>query len=300
MSRFAALAPLLGRAPDLVATLSVVLIGAKLALLVTDLAAPRRKPGALAAPVPLPATAAADTQTLLGAHLFGAAPVGNGPVQATSVPLVLAGTLAGADPARGFAIIGETAAAARLYAAGATLPVGVRLLEVYPEHVILDRNGVRESLSLPRQMLAGNGAPRPVSAVPVEPPIAENVQRLIAQEPALIGQVLRPQPIFANGQLRGYRLYPGTDRTRFAHLGLQPGDLITQVNNVPISDPQHGMDILKTLGTASSATVTIERNGASQQLTIDSAKLNAAATPGSGLEPATPAASVPTSQPEPE
>ena len=179
----------------------------------------------------------------------------------------------------------------RLYAAGATLPVGVRLLEVYPEHVIIDRNGSRESLSLPRSLLAGGAPAVPLPAA--EPPIADNVQRLIAQEPALIGQVLRPQPVFANGQLRGFRLYPGTDRGKFARLGLQPGDMVTQVNNVPISDPQHGMDILRTLGSASAATVTVERAGATQQITIDSAKLNAVTGPASGPEPGVPPA-VPT------
>ena len=287
-----ALERLTARAPDLVAALLTALLAGKLALLFWDVVGQRHPPAVRGGPPVVAAPASGlDAQGLLGAHLFGAAPVAAGPIQATSAPLVLTGTLAGVDPSQGFAIIGENAASARLYAAGATLPVGVRLLEVYPEHVIIDRNGSRESLSLPRSLLAGGAPAVPLPAA--EPPIADNVQRLIAQEPALIGQVLRPQPVFANGQLRGFRLYPGTDRGKFARLGLQPGDMVTQVNNVPISDPQHGMDILRTLGSASAATVTVERGGATQQITIDSAKLNAVTGPANGPEPGVPPA-VPT------
>lgn len=279
-----ALERLTARAPDLVAALLTALLAGQLALLFWAVVGqrPAATGGARVAVAPAPATGL-DSQGLLQAHLFGSAPAAAGPIQATSAPLVLTGTLAGVDPARGFAIIGENAASARLYAAGATLPVGVRLIEVYPEHVIIDRNGSRESLSLPRSLLAG-AAPAP-AARGAEPPIADNVQKLIAQEPALIGQVLRPQPVFANGQLRGFRLYPGTDRGKFMRLGLQPGDLVTQVNNVPIGDPQHGMDILRTLGSSPTATVTVERGGATQQITIDSAKLNAATGPADGNAP---------------
>ena len=261
------------RAPDIAALAVAALLAGKLALVLWQVlpGSHRRPPGTPPGAV-LTQGPALDVPALLGAHLFGAPPAGSGPIQATSAPLVLTGTLAGPDPNRGWAIIGETAQAARLYSAGATMPSGVRLAEVYTDHVLIDRNGARELLALPRKMGPGTGL---MPVPPAEAPIAENVQKLIAQEPGLVGQVLRPQPVFANNQLRGFRLYPGTDRNKFTRLGLQPGDLVTQVNNVPIADPQHGMDILRTLGSATQATVTIERNGATQQIVIDSAKLSA-------------------------
>jgi hypothetical protein len=101
--------------------------------------------GAAAGPLP---AAGARRPTLrvpdiVAAHLFGAAAPtavdGNAPQ--TAVQLVLAGVLAVPDPKRGLAIIGPNAVAARLYAVGGTVPGGVKLYSVYPDHVLLDRDG---------------------------------------------------------------------------------------------------------------------------------------------------------------
>jgi C-terminal processing protease CtpA/Prc len=89
-------------------------------------------------------------------------------------------------------------------------------------------------------------------------------------------------PTYANGQLKGFRVYAGRDRQKFARLGLQPGDLVTQINGVPLGDAQHGMEILRTLGNAATANVTIERGGAVQQLTVDTAQVAAMAEPAAG------------------
>jgi general secretion pathway protein C len=105
------------------------------------------------------------------------------------------------------------------------------------------------------------------------------VQRLIASGPEVIGEMIRPMPELANGQLRGFRLYPGRDRQKFEKLGLQPGDLVTQVNGVPLSDPQRGLEILRGLGNAGQATVTLERGGAVQQVTVDAAQVATLAEP---------------------
>jgi hypothetical protein len=82
-------------------------------------------------------------QDIVAAHLFGeAAPTsadGNAPQ--TAAQLVLAGVLAVPDPKRGLAIIGPSAAAARLYLVGGAVPGGVRLYSVYSDHVLLDRGG---------------------------------------------------------------------------------------------------------------------------------------------------------------
>jgi general secretion pathway protein C len=199
---------------------------------------------------------------------------------------VLVGTLAAADPEKGLAILGESAQAARVYAVGASLPGGVRLHSVYADRVVIDRGGALETLPLPRQIAAGtnvqNAAPPPPAG---QPAIGESVQRLIAQGPEVVGEMLRPMPDFANGQLRGFRLYPGRDRQKFARLGLQPGDLVTQVNGVPISDPQRGMEILRGLGNAGQATVTIERGGTTQQVTVNASQVANLNEPGTEAPP---------------
>jgi len=87
------------------------------------------------------------------------------------------------------------------------------------------------------------------------------------------GMVLRPQPVFANGVQRGYRVYPGRNRQQFAKLGLQPGDLVLSINGTPLDDPQRGMEIFNTIGTSDRVSVTVERNGQSQELTLNTAQI---------------------------
>lgn len=261
--------------PQLATLVLAAAIAAQLAVLAWKFVAP-------AVPVAPPRTASAPPATfdpvrLQNAHLFGAQQqvAANGEAAPrTNVALVLVGTLASADPAKGLAIIGESPQAARVHAVGATLPGGVKLHSVYADRVVIDRGGSLETLPLPRQIAAGTNVQNPAAApLPGQPAIGESVQRLIAQGPEVVGELLRPMPDFANGQLRGFRLYPGRDRQKFARLGLQPGDLVTGVNGVPISDAQRGMEILRGLGNAGQATVTVERGGAVQQISVNASQV---------------------------
>jgi general secretion pathway protein C len=294
--------------PQLVTVLAAAAIAGQLALLVWKFVPGARHP---TPPAPAPARRARpDLAALLRAPLFGspaasaAASGENAP--RTRVALVLAGTLAVRDPKAGLAIIGETAQAARLYAAGSSLPGGVRLHEVYTDRVVLDRDGTLETLPLPRQTTgAAGGTARLSPSGNTEPPLGESVQRLVAQGPEVIGEILRPMPMYANGQLKGFRVYAGRDRQKFAKLGLQPGDLVTQINGVPLGDAQHGMEILRTLGNAATANITLERGGAVQQVTVDTAQVAAMAEsatppgrpPAGGAAP--PADAPPAAEPPP-
>jgi len=89
---------------------------------------------------------------------------------------------------------------------------------------------------------------------------------------------------------RGYRVYPGRNRQQFAKLGLQPGDLVTSINGTPLDDPARGMEIFNSLGSSNQVEVTVERNGESQQLTLNTAQImlpDADGAPPSGGDPAT-------------
>jgi len=285
------------RLPQIATWVLVVLIGIQGALIAKSFfsnpvleAAPEVAP-----PAAGPARRTVDVQSIVNAHLFGeasaeAAPANPEETPQTTLTLVLAGTIASNDPRKGIGIIGETAANAKVYSVGESIPGGATLHAVYLDRVILDRSGTLEALLLPRQQPASGGGSLPRAQVTNTGPSgmsstpADRVRRMIAQDPGSVAEIMRPQPVFANGQQRGYRVYPGRNRVSFQQLGLQPGDLVTAVNGTPLDDPARGMEIFRSIGSASQVKVTIERKGRQQELTLNMAQLADQAQGMSGNE----------------
>jgi general secretion pathway protein C len=248
---------------------------------------------------------AADIGAIVNAHLFGegAAPDAGDPnsVAASQMNLVLVGTIAESDPTRGYAIIGETAAAAKVYAVGKTITGGTKLQSVYPDRAIIDRGGKLEALLLPKQFQGGgpSGQQAGLEGVSTGRSFGERLRQLAAQNPGAVTDILRPQPVFANGQQRGYRVYPGRNRKQFSRLGLMPGDLVTAVNGTPLDDPNRGMEILQSMNSATEIAVTVERNGQSTQININNTQVAADAAAAAGALPeAIPVTEVPSVPPQ--
>jgi general secretion pathway protein C len=231
-----------------------------------------------------PAPAPFDIGGLVNAHLFGNAAVqasgdaANAPP--TSIPLVLAGVLATADPKQGMAIIGESAAAAKVVAVGQQVPGGAQLHSVYSDRAIIDRAGVLESVYLPRRTAAIGPAAMPPPAPPVggnNEAMLDRMRKLVNDDPGVIGQIMRPQPVFAGGKMRGFRVYPGANRQAFARMGLRAGDLVTAINGTPLDDKDRAQEIFGTLNSSTEARVTITRANRQQELVLNIAQIAAEA-----------------------
>jgi general secretion pathway protein C len=247
-----------------------------------------------------------DVQKVVSAHLFGIAavePGGQDPASAplSSANLVLAGTIATRDPKHGVAIISD-GGPSKVFSVGDNVS-GATLHSVYLDHVILDRAGVLETLMLPRQ-LAGSRpmAPvrRPGGADPRTVAAVDNIRRLVQQDPGILDQVMRTVASYDNaaGKLRGFRAYPGKNRAIFNKLGLKPGDLVTAINGTMLDDPQHSQEVFNTIQTSDHVTVTIERGGQKQDITLNIAQVAAQATKDLEGETA-PASSLPGGTPPP-
>jgi general secretion pathway protein C len=267
---------LLSEGPRIATWVLALALGVQAALIVTDLAGAGRKPKA--APPAAPAHGRTlDPGAITSAHLFGAAPAANqdgANAPETSIPLVLTGTIAGNDPQNGLAILGQTAQTAKVYAVGDAVPGGAKLHSVYSDRVVIDRNGQLESLALPHQMNMGNAPPPSTAAVQQgENPSIERMRRMITEQPGLLADVMRPQPVMDHGRMNGFRVYPGRNRMAFMRLGLRPGDQVTAINGTPLDDRDRGEQILHTLGSSSEAHITVIRNGQQQDLTLNIAQV---------------------------
>src|ERR1700733_12938784 len=235
----------------------------------------------------IPPHAGLDIQSVVSAHLFGVATADPSTQDPANAPpstsnLALSGTIATQDPKRGVAIISD-GGPAKVYSVGDNVG-GASLHSVYLDHVILDRGGALESLILPRLMGPGmHGRPitrRGGGADPRTAAAVDNIRHLVQQDPGILDQVMRTVPSYdsAAGKLRGFRAYPGRNRQIFNKLGLKPGDLVTAINGTALDDPQHSQDVFNTIQTSDRVTVTIERAGQKQEISLNIAQVATQAT----------------------
>jgi general secretion pathway protein C len=261
------------RGPRVASWLIALALGVQAAMIVTDLAGADRAPapGVIAA-ASRAQRASVDIAAITNTHLFGMAPAAAGGNAAnapqTSMPLVLTGVIAANDPRDGLAILGPSVAATKVYAVGDNIPGGARLHAVLADHVLLERDGRIEALALPRQAAGAGAAPPSITAAPTQP-VLERMRQLVTKNPGIIGDIMRPEPVFAGGKQQGFRVYPGRDPEAFLQLGLRPGDLVTAIDGTPLDDPSRGEEILRTLGSSGEAHVTVLRNGQQQDLTLN-------------------------------
>ena len=265
------------RGAQLAAIVLLLLLGLDAALIVTRafgqgsaLPSPSaRSPGMASRPSINPTLQLA---VIVNAHLFGSSGVSaSGEAPQTTMPLILAGVIADKDPDKGQAIMGETAMAAKLYAVGGAIPGGAHLHAVYSDRVLLERNGALEALMLPRTP----SSPGFNGSVNNQAP-ARLTQASAASTPTLLAGLVRVQPVFSQGKLQGYRIFPGGGRgsSAFTQLGLRSGDLIQAVNGTQLDDAARAMEVLQTLSSSAAAQVTVQRNGTSQELNLNLATLN--------------------------
>ncbi len=253
----------------LLSLLLVILIGHQLATLVWKSVAPRQAEQGVATPPPISPAPATDAEAIVARHLFGQS--GEAPAPArhdapdTRLNLTLRGIASATEPTSSRALIAGPDGVEKVYAVGTSVPGGATVHEVLPDRVLLNRRGTLETLRLPRHgMPAGTASPAAQTTR-----VLDNFE----EQSATVGveqlaEVVRPQAVLSDGQLRGYRMYPGRDRQRFASLGLRAGDLVTAINGVSLTDPVTSMEALQAIAGSDQVTVTLERGGQVENLTL--------------------------------
>lgn len=280
-----------------IAALLVVVLAYNLAQL-TWLLLPVPEPGDEVAPLQSSPPAkmpnvAAKRVDLARLHLFGApAPVSKGTTRLTAAEapdtrlrLILRGVVAATEAGMARAIIAEPGGEEKYYAVEDKLPGGAVLKEIAPDRVILEtRAGRLETLRLPKESSPGRSTQavaRTPSSRNKKPSSGRNriVPRISAAElrsyrdkmltnPQELVGLIRSRPVRENGQIKGYKLFPGRDRALFNRLGLRPGDVIVSVNGMDLSDPASGLALLGQLSSATEVNVVLERRGERQTVTL--------------------------------
>jgi len=241
------------------------------------------------------AMGSAPAQSIAKWHLFGNTPGATTGANATisTTGMVLRGTLAERDPAAGIAVISGAGGdgSERAFRAGETVAGGIKLARVYPDRVILLRDGAEETLALtrdrnlepgsivrqptsgdarastsastPQGIAAANAAAANAAAVRAAhaPPDWQQTVDRLRQNPDELARRVQIVPVVDGGKLTGVRVAPGSDAALIGQIGLKSGDVVTAINGAPVDSLARGQQILESLRSASNARVTVLRDG---------------------------------------
>jgi general secretion pathway protein C len=271
--------------PGLTAVL-VIAIAYQLATLTWALV-PGSTPAAAPPPRPITSDSAAppsDYSILLKSGMFGvaaeqsavvAAPVVEAPD--TTLSLTLRGILSKEGDVHGSALI-ESRNEQKAYYVGQAVDGadGATLHSVYSDRVLLDRGGGRiETLRLPKELAASTGSAMGMPQLPQAQPQTQNapLREVISNNAAKLTDIVKLAPHVQEGQIVGFRVTPGRDRATFEALGLQAGDVVTDINGTVLDDPNQGFQVFQSLGEATQANVTVLRDGVPQVIVIDTTQL---------------------------
>jgi len=203
------------------------------------------------------------------------APIENQAVD-TTLNLVLVGIVNGSEEVSSRAII-ASGEAQSVYSVNDPLPIGnnVSLAKVLADKVILNNNGQYESL----WMYKNDAATPPLVQALTAPPASSlmptaarqdsesQASQVVAQVSHTLADVLAMSVYREGGQVIGYKIRPGRDAEKFKSLGLQTDDIVTAINGTPLTNPGKIMDLYKSMGSTTSASLEIRRSG--NLMTVD-------------------------------
>ena len=269
--------------PGILNGVMLLLLTASLAQWTWLMVKPPLPPLVMAPPPPASTTSAFSVEPLLAAHLFGQASqeltggrLDNLPI--SSLNLVLTGVIAAAGG--GYALISVNNQPQEPFAIGQSVTAGAVLQAVYPDRVVIQRNGALESLMLEGadKLAPGMEVSTPVPAY--TPPSAPgNVVRetssnhYTVQREQLAAQMRTPDFLrqatmtpAGGGGFQVQQLQPGS---LYEKLGLRAGDVIKSVNGQAINSAEDAIRLYQQMGNVASAQIEVMRGGKPEYLYYD-------------------------------
>lgn len=169
-------------------------------------------------------------------------------------------------PDGGSAIIGLPDGRQVSVGVGEEIEPGLTLTEVGPDHAVVSRNGS------PSRITFGE---IPVGAAPPPPP--PPTEQVVTPQTAPAATTVDPQALMAEASLRprmrgmavtGFTVSAAGQTPALAAAGLQPGDVITAIDGVPLDGLGRINELRTRLQRAPQAEIRFERNGQTRTTTI--------------------------------
>jgi len=194
----------------------------------------------------------------------------------SAVPLALhlVATHPGRNAFEGYADVGVDPRSPQTYRVGALLANGARIEEVYSDHVVLARHGRRTNL-----YLEGENSR---SAVSRQETIDENASMRTVGGPISVAAAtadshdaltdyIRVAPVFEGDRIRSLEVYGNGRSDVFQRLGLEGGDLITEIDGAEVANQGVAVAALRQLTSGRTLSVTVLRGGDVHKVQLDGA-----------------------------
>ncbi len=225
-----------------------------------------------------------DTQKLQQQHLFGeqikpkkvvkkAATVNE--VPKTKLNLTLVGVVAATDPLFSSAIISYKSKQDSYFIESKIEGTNASVSEIYEDRIILDVNGELQTLMLDgvetvdRQRDTHESKARVSSSKKVKKNQVKTVnldRKELLKNPGKLTDYIRISPVREDGEVKGYRIKPGKERSLFDQAGLKNGDLAIELNGIDLTDTQQAFTLMKEFPTMTDMSLTVERDGQLHEL----------------------------------
>lgn len=222
----------------------------------------------------------------------------------TTLPLKLHGVIFGGLPQNGLALLEDLdKRKVDSFTVGDTVAGRAKLLEVYPDRVIIDNEGQREYVELEKIAIArssrrtkkgaatgsvasggaDNGGFTPIaSGAPPESYKEEGFERkggaiqisdsfkrdLLGPKMSKVLQDAKAEPNMVGGELKGFRLVRIREDSIYLKAGLQNNDVIEEINGVPLKDAAGAIRLLQSLRNEKEIEVRVNRNGTPMTMNI--------------------------------
>jgi general secretion pathway protein C len=257
----------------------LLLLAASLAQWTWLVIKPPLPPLVLTPPTPAPQLNTFSLQPLLAAHLFGQVSqdltggrLDNLPI--SSLNLVLTGVIASASG--GHALISVNGQPQEPFGVGQTITGNAVLQAVYPDRVVIQRNGALESLMLEGAEKTPMEQWTPPAAAYRPPAASGNIvqetgtNRYTVEREQLATQMRTPeflrQATIVPSKSGGFQVQQIQAGSLYEKLGLRAGDVIKSVNGTSINSAEDAIRLYQQIPTVGAVQLEIVRGGKPEQL----------------------------------
>jgi general secretion pathway protein C len=211
-----------------------------------------------------------ENKNFVPSPLFGEPLVEKVIIPKKMLNIKLEGTILGERPV---AII-ASAEKIKAYAVNEMIAEGVSLLEVYVDHIVISDNGTHKKLAMKSgtlEVLCSDCDQSQLAEQTVDIATLEETaskKRKTIPNPMSLANLFTSKAVRENGKVIGYQIEPKDNLVLFEYLQLNAGDVITKVNDMPLSDLSKLSDLQTELQRGTLVNIHLIRDGQEKLVSV--------------------------------